>query len=239
MKYPLQWRHRLGRQFVCWCVGHRWKFSWRSRDDRRDREERSERGTLTYRERHEGNPYCWNSAGWAVKCARCRRRSRDDAFRPWLAHLWWSASRCFSLRSVWQNRPSAHREPGYGYGVMGWHHWLLAMVLAWPIEASAQLACHVFTDARYVPRSLFDWALDVEFWFYEWLDEHTAYYRWTPPRDGVPGSVGFWQLADAYNPDMTITMQTGTSGVPLFTGSAVETQTWTSSTAGMTAMEKS
>lgn len=90
MKWPLKFHNDVLRQTVCWLAGHDWKSSWRSRDDRGDREARDNAGALSYREKHEGNPYCWHSAGWHYKCRRCRLRTREDRYDPWFKVLWWA-----------------------------------------------------------------------------------------------------------------------------------------------------
>lgn len=96
MKHPLSPFQNAVREIVCWFLGHRWKSSWHQKVSVIDT---SDYEKLSYRDRHSGNPYYEYSAGWKLKCRRCRRRERDpNGFLPWYRDYY----RAFeiSIRSV-------------------------------------------------------------------------------------------------------------------------------------------
>lgn len=212
MKWPLRWRHQFGREALCLLVGHRWKYSWRSRDDRADREARSDH--LTYREREEGNPFCWYSAGWSVKCRRCRDRSRDKEWHPFWLVAWWIVKRG-AVHGWWNVQwlfPT--REPGKWYMEVSRPYRELAFILAWPVAYLESLAVHVACDTRWPVTSLFDWALTLEFWYYGWVERHSRHFDWIDADPNVPHSIGFWMWRDESQRELTATVQTFNPPIP-------------------------
>jgi len=171
--WPLRWYHDAFRETVCFFLGHKWKCSWRSRDDRAERVARDDRGELTYREQHEGNPYCWYSAGWHYKCRRCRTRTRDDAYQPWY-RTWWWAVRYGVIEASWfqiaywigGSLKQEHSLPGRYWPVV-----LLAAVVAGGAKALTYLA---WIPGRLPLGWVCELLLGCEYALTDWLERRTT-----------------------------------------------------------------
>ena len=210
MRHRTPWYREAAQELLCYFLGHRWKHSWRSRDDRADREARYD--SLTYREKREGNPFCWYSAGWHVKCRRCRLRVRGDDWHPWYMTLWWTTKNAFStwriMFSCYHWNPK--REAGHSYAV---HPWYVALVM-WTLGGfliAAEQSGAWLSLAWHLPSFPFDWASALLHRLHLWAEKHERRFRWMPPDSGRADEVGFW-LAEDYaksEPRMRVYLTSG------------------------------
>lgn len=161
----MKWYYQLGREMVCWIFGHKWKGSWRRRDNYT--EDIDLGAEVSYRDDQSGNPYFWFSAGWRYKCKRCRIRIKDDdAWHPFYKKIWWT------LRSI-------------VVGIQGnWsHYWkytnrtakdfcLTSLSSVWEIPRSFTL--YYLWDSKDIPPTLYVWVLDVEHYLIGGLSENES-----------------------------------------------------------------
>lgn len=154
MKYPLKWYHELGRQFVCWCIGHKWKSSSRHRENYKEIEA-MEYMDIPYALRQE-QPYYTYSGGWHFRCTRCRLHTRDWPYNPVSLELWRAIKNSwFDIKWAWTwYRTETKRTPkDFAFTV-------LDCVLAFP----HQLAMYLFCESRYFPRIVAEWIFDAKDW---------------------------------------------------------------------------
>jgi len=163
MKFPLKWYQWLGREMVCWCIGHNWKSSSRHRADyaevsKMDYKELKEK--LPYRMQWE-NPYWEYSGRWHFKCRRCRRTTRDWPSYPYSYQMWYALARIPSeIKIDWEcyNEYTKHTVKDFVLTV-------LASLWA-PIYC---VAIQLWVDSPFLPGTFWEWAFDVDYWLMKHL----------------------------------------------------------------------
>ena len=156
MKHPLKWYHKLAREMVCWTFGHKWKSSWRSRDDKQDRLDRSDDNKLTYLESCEGNPYFWFSESWHYKCKRCRITTKDEAWYPYYEKLGWVFRYTYiDIKLGWEHYVR--------YTQRTWKDFFITFLTSiWSFPKNYSL--YILWDNKYVPFIFCGWILDIDDW---------------------------------------------------------------------------
>lgn len=185
----------IGDEVLCFVLGHRWKSSWRSRDDRAAREAIPETD-WPYAWRQAGNPFFCHSAGWDYKCRRCRLRIRGDSWHPWYKVLWWATTTGFSDLQIGLTcyRPSKATE-GYNHAVYPRWAWPLSWLVA-PLFGFMGWYGHLMYCWRFpfFPYTLTGKAFDRVSEFIE--SKRTTLY-WHPPQDPTdPFECGFHSLSE-------------------------------------------
>jgi len=157
MKPALRWYHSLAREMVCWTIGHKWKSSWRRRDDYEDRMKRSEDNKLTYREECEGNSYFWNSVSWSNKCKRCRITTRDESWQPFYVHLWWAVKSSLSdIKWDWHYYRYDSKKTRKDFVIT-----ICNNIWSFP----KNIALYMLWDCKDFPSIVWEWILDIDTWF--------------------------------------------------------------------------
>ena len=80
-------------EFICFAIGHKWKFPKNSYHELTD-EEYEEHDKKTSHLRFPPNPYWPKTTSWGVKCVRCKNFERE-AYHPFYKEMWWMVKAFF------------------------------------------------------------------------------------------------------------------------------------------------